>query len=128
MDHAADPILKLWEGDTLQLLPEITLIHCGGHFEGSSMLHWSQGAGSRGLVCSGDTVYVTPDQKSVSFMRSYPNLIPLPAHKVERITKALTPFAFDAIYSVFFESVIPTGAKAAVERSAARYLAIISPR
>jgi hypothetical protein len=123
-----DPILKLWDGDTLKLLPDVTLIHGGGHFEGSSMLHWSQGAGGRGLVCSGDTVFVAPDRKSASFMRSYPNLIPLPAHKVERITAALAPFTFDSIYGVFFESVIATGAKAAVERSAARYLAAIAPR
>ena len=61
-------------------------------------------------------------------MRSYPNLIPLPAHKVGRIATALEPFAFDAIYGVFFESVISTGAKAAIERSAARYLAAIAPR
>lgn len=123
-----DPILKLWEGDTLELLPDVTLIHGGGHFEGSSMLHWSQGAGGRGLVCSGDTVYVAPDRKSVSFMRSYPNFIPLSADKVKRITAALAPFAFDAIYGVFAENVIMGGAKAAVETSAARYLAAIASR
>lgn len=123
-----DTVLKLWDGDTFQLLPDVTLIHGGGHFEGSSMLHWSQGAGGRGLVCSGDTVYVGPDRKSVSFMRSYPNFIPLPAHKVERIVGALAPFEFDAIYGVFAENFIATGAKVAVEKSGARYLAAIASR
>jgi len=123
-----DPILKLWEGDTFPLLPDVTLIHGGGHFEGSSMLHWSHGAGGRGLVCASDTVFVVPDRRHVSFMRSYPNLIPLPAREVERIAAALQPFAFDAIYGVFAENVILSGAKAAVETSAARYLAAIAPR
>jgi hypothetical protein len=61
-------------------------------------------------------------------MRSYPNFIPLSADKVKRITAALAPFAFDAIYGVFAENVIMGGAKAAVETSAARYLAAIASR
>lgn len=122
-----DPALAFWSGETLELLPDVTLIRGGGHFPGASMLHWSQGAGGRGLVCASDTVFVVPDRRHVSFMRSYPNLIPLPARTVERIAGALAPFAFDAIYGVFADSVIAGGAKQALEISAARYVAAITP-
>jgi hypothetical protein len=123
-----DPALKLWEGETLPLMPDVTLIRGGGHFPGASMLHWSKGAGGRGVLCSSDTVFVAADRKSASFMRSYPNLIPLPARKVKAIAAALAPFEFDATYGVFFDSVIETNAKAALEMSVARYVSAIAPQ
>src|SRR5262249_32882970 len=51
--HAADrewvqyphPGITLWEDDTLEILPGLTLIHTGGHFEGSQVLHWAAGCG-----------------------------------------------------------------------------------
>lgn len=114
-----------WLGETLELLPDITLIRCGGHFPGASVLHWSKGAGGRGLICSGDTVTVTPARNHLSFMRSYPNLIPLPAGAIRKIDAALKPFAFDAIYGHYFDRVVTTDAKAAMENSVARYLKAI---
>ena len=47
------------------------------------MLHWAGGADGRGALLSGDIVQVVPDRRYVSFMYSYPNLIPLPAAAVE---------------------------------------------
>ena len=77
-----DEAISLWQGETLEILPGVTLIRCGGHFPGASVLHWAGGAGGRGIVCSGDTLTVTADRKYLSFMRSYPNLIPLPASAI----------------------------------------------
>jgi hypothetical protein len=119
--------LKLWEGETLELLPDVTVIRGGGHFPGSGMLHWAKGAGGRGILCASDTAYVAADRTHVSFMRSYPNLVPLPARNVKAIAAALAPLAFDMMFGNFFESVIRTGAKQAVERSVDRYLAAIAP-
>jgi glyoxylase-like metal-dependent hydrolase (beta-lactamase superfamily II) len=42
-----DPAIKLWEGDTLPLAREITLIRCGGHFAGGTVLHWAAGGAGR---------------------------------------------------------------------------------
>lgn len=123
----SDGNLKLWEGETLELLPDVTVIRGGGHFPGSSMLHWSGGAEGKGVLCSADTAYVATDRKYVTFMRSYPNLLPLPARNVEAIAKALAPYQFDMMFGNFFDSVIASGAKAAVERSVERYLAAIAP-
>jgi len=59
-------------------------------------------------------------------MRSYPNMIPLSAAQVEAIAAALEPFAFDRVYSHFFDRVIPTGAKDMLRRSVARYVGAIN--
>src|SRR6266700_1139106 len=42
----SDPAIKLWEGDTLPIAQGITLIRCGGHFAGGTVLHWA----ARGAV------------------------------------------------------------------------------
>jgi hypothetical protein len=120
-----DPAIKLWEGDTLKLWDGVTLIRCGGHFPGGSVLHWAGGAGGRGTVCSGDILSVTTDRKWLSFMRSYPNFIPLSAKAVERIGESLAPFAFDVIYGHYFDRVIARDGKAVLERSVARYVAAV---
>ena len=36
-----DPTMVFWEGTTYQLISGLTLIHCGGHFAGSTVLHWA---------------------------------------------------------------------------------------
>jgi len=120
-----DPAVKPWDGETLSLLPGVTLIRCGGHFAGGTVLHWADGAGGRGVLCSSDIATVTTDRKFLTFMRSYPNFIPLSAREVEAIAAALAPFAFDTIYGHYFDRVIPTGGKAMLERSVKRYLAAI---
>ena len=55
--------LVLWEQKTLPLSPEVTLVHCGGHFDGSAVLHWAQGADGKGALLTGDTIYVVTDRR-----------------------------------------------------------------
>jgi hypothetical protein len=119
-----DPAIETWEGETRELVAGVTLIRCGGHFDGGTVLHWAQ-AGGRGILCSGDILTVTADRKFVSFMKSYPNLIPLDRRTVERIAAALAPFAYDAIYGHNFDRVIATDAKRIVASSVARYITAI---
>src|SRR5256886_5494439 len=107
-----DPAIKLWEGDALQLARGITLIRCGGHFAGGTVLHWAAGADGRGALLSGDIVQLIPDRNFVSFMRSYPNLIPLSAAAVARLWATPQPFAVHAGYRAFFHrALIPRGGK-----------------
>src|SRR5215472_11085580 len=77
-----DASIKFWDGDALTLGEGVTLLRCGGHFPGGTVLHWAQGGGGRGALLSGDIVQVIPDRKFVTFMRSYPNMIPLSAPAV----------------------------------------------
>lgn len=117
-----DPHIVFWEGETHALPAGLTLIRCGGHFAGGQVLHWPAGAEGRGALLTGDTVYVVADRRYVSFMRSYPNLIPLSAAAVQRIQRALAPFAFDRIYSAWFDRTVPANGQAAVQASAERYI------
>jgi hypothetical protein len=77
------------------------------------------------VLLSGDILQVCQDRRHVSFMYSYPNYIPLPAAAVRRAVAAVEPFAFDWIYGFMFDLVIEHDAKAAVSRSADRYLRAI---
>ena len=123
-----DPAIVFWEGDTTELAPGLTLIRCGGHFPGATALHWAGGAGGKGALLTGDTIHVGEDRRSLSFMYSYPNFIPLGASAVMRIVAAVEPFDFDAIYGGWFGRNVATGAKRALHRSAERYIAAISGR
>jgi hypothetical protein len=113
--------IRHWSGETIEIAPGMTLIRCGGHFTGSAVLHWAQGAGGRGALFTGDTIQVAGDPHWVSFLRSYPNMIPLPASKVAAIAAAVRPYAFDRLYGGWWEKVVMTEAKGVVERSAERY-------
>ncbi len=119
------PAINFWEGDLHPLGTGLTLIRCGGHFPGSTVLHWATGANGRGALLTGDTLQVAADRHHVSFMYSYPNLIPLSAAVVTGIVQAVEPFRYDRIYGGWFDRVIPAEAKAAVSRSLERYVQAI---
>jgi hypothetical protein len=121
-----DPAIELWDGETKKLWDGVTLIRCGGHFPGGTVMHWAKGAGGRGVVCAGDILTVATDRKWLSFMRSYPNFIPLSAREVEHIAAAMAPFTFDVLYGHYFDRVIQKDAKPVLEKSVERYLANIS--
>ncbi|MEO6082687.1 MAG: hydrolase, partial [Umezawaea sp.] len=93
----------------------------GGHFPGSAVAVWSAGAEGRGVLLSGDTIAAVPAEGWVSFQRSYPNKIPLSAAVVARVTAAATRFDFDRLYDNL-HGVVATDARAAVRRSAERYI------
>ena len=120
-----DPCIKHWQGETLALLPDATLIRGGGHFPGGAMLLWAKGAEGRGVLCASDIATVNMDRKSFTFMRSYPNFIPLSAEGARKIGAALAPFAFDRVYGHFFDRVLQTGAKRILQASIERYIAAI---
>jgi glyoxylase-like metal-dependent hydrolase (beta-lactamase superfamily II) len=120
-----DQAIVFWEGETRTLAEGLTLLRCGGHFDGGSVLHWAGGAAGRGALLTGDIIQVVADRKNVSFMYSYPNYIPLPASAIERIVQAVEPFAYDRVYGAFWDTVIDRDGTAVVKRSAERYLKAI---
>jgi hypothetical protein len=118
--------IEFWEGKTLSLWDDLTLINCGGHFEGGTVLHWPAGANGRGALQTGDIIQVVQDRRYVSFMRSYPNVIPLGHAAIQQILDRVEPFAFEHIYGAWWSANVLSDAKAAVKRSAERYLRWIS--
>ncbi|OLT00335.1 hydrolase [Pseudonocardia sp. CNS-004] len=115
-----DPAIRTWSG-TLEVVPGVTLLQLGGHFPGSAVALWGAGAGGKGVLLGGDTIQANPDRTTMTFMRSYPNRIPLSAAVVERITRAVEVLEFDRLYDNFGKTV-DTDARAATRRSADRYI------
>ena len=120
-----DPSIQYWEGDSRIIMDGITLIHCGGHFLGSSVLHWRDGAEGRGVLPTSDTIYIVADTRYATFMYSYPNYIPLPPSKVRRIAASVEPFAYDRVYDSFGH-VMDGDAKSKVKASAERFIRIVT--
>jgi hypothetical protein len=114
------PAIRLWNGK-FEVLPGVTLVQLGGHFPGSAVANWTAGAGEKGVLLGSDTIQTNRDRASVTFMRSYPNRIPLSAGVVERLAEAIEAFSFDRLYDNF-GGTIDTDARAAVRRSADRYI------
>ncbi len=117
-----DGAVELWSGDALTIGTGLTLINGGVHFAGGTVLHWAQGEGGRGALFSGDILQVVLDRRWVSFMYSYPNYIPERPSVVRRALALLEPFDFDAVYGAFWQTVVRADGRAAVRRSADRYL------
>jgi glyoxylase-like metal-dependent hydrolase (beta-lactamase superfamily II) len=113
-----DDAIEFWTGDVRELWGDLTLLRLGGHFAGGQVLHWPGGD----AMLSGDIIQVLPGSRWVSFMYSYPMLIPLPAREIERIVRALEPWEFDRIYGARWGRVVPEEGKDVVRRSAERYV------
>ena len=115
-----DPAIRSWSGRD-ELLPGVTLAQVGGHFQGSAVVHFTAADG-KGVLLSSDTVFVNPDRASVSFMRSYPNHIPLSPSVVARIVAALDAFEYDRLYGNFANAIRGDG-RLIVHRSKERHAA-----
>jgi hypothetical protein len=113
-----DDTIELWDGETREL-GGLTLLRLGGHFAGATVLHRPDGDGT---LLSGDVVQVIPDREWVSFMYSYPNLIPLPAAEVRRMAATLEPYPFERIQGAWWGTTIARDGSAIVQRSAERYI------
>jgi len=114
--------LVMFEADSMEPVPGLTLARIGGHFDGAAVLHWPEGADGRGALLTGDTVTVAHDRRFVSFMWSYPNLIPLDETTVRQIADRVARFRFDRVYGGWWGRVVVGDGAEAVRRSADRYV------
>ncbi|KIO78285.1 beta-lactamase [Pedobacter lusitanus] len=87
--------LVLWDEEQKLIREDITLINCGGHFDGATVLHYKD------ILLVGDVIQICPDLKSVSVMYSYPNYIPLAQKDVLYIQKSLKDFDYNRMYGAF---------------------------
>ncbi|MHB8294087.1 MAG: MBL fold metallo-hydrolase [Acidimicrobiales bacterium] len=109
-------------------MPGLTLTRIGGHFDGAAVLHWPAGSASRGALLTGDTITVAQDREWVSFMWSYPNLVPLDESTVLDIARRVEAFGYDRVYGGWWGRVVLAGGREAIRRSADRYVARIRGR
>ncbi|KAM0751117.1 hypothetical protein T439DRAFT_325270 [Meredithblackwellia eburnea MCA 4105] len=95
---SVDEVVEWWSGSTLKLGKHVTMVLCGGHFPGSCVTHVQREGGS--LLATADTIMIglSSHRRSVSFMYSYPNFIPLAPPAVQEIWNAVRPYEFaDAV-------------------------------
>ncbi|RST72731.1 MBL fold metallo-hydrolase [Siminovitchia acidinfaciens] len=116
--------IVFWKGDQYKLAEGLVLHRLGGHFKGGAVLHWPYGNSGKGILLSGDIIQVVADTNWVSFMYSYPNLIPLPASKVKDIAERVKELHFDRLYNAF-QKVVKENAGEAVQNSAIRYVSAL---
>lgn len=110
--------VRLWREDT-EVVPGVTATQPGGHFPGAVAVH-AVGADGQGILLAGDTIFPTPDGW-VTFLRSYPNRIPLSGPVVRRVAAHVTDrFSFERLYNNF-EHAVRARADEIVLRSAERY-------
>ncbi len=115
------PFLRFWEGHSFSLTANLDLVHLPGHFDGSAGLHWKTGPRPGGSLYPGDAIQIVMDRRFVSFMRSYPNLIPLGPKAVRRLEEHVSPLVFSDLYGSFAGREMIGDAKERVEASFARY-------
>ncbi|KAA0693697.1 MBL fold metallo-hydrolase [Neorhizobium sp. P12A] len=128
--HSADrewiarssPWIRHWDGETLALNPFVNLIRAGGHFPGGTVLHWNDAEDGKGVLLVGDILQVTPGAHQVSFMWSYPNMLPLSAAEVRAVARNVSSWSFERIYGAFVGQNIQEGADEIVARSARQYI------
>jgi hypothetical protein len=118
-----DDRIELWSGERRAIDDDLELIRLGGHFAGGTVCLWRSGAEGRGALLAGDIVQVIPDRDWVSFMWSYPNLIPLPAREIARMRTAIETLEFDCIHGAWWGRIVDGDAKGKTLRSADRYIA-----
>lgn len=111
--------LVTWSGTHMDLNGGAKLICAGGHFEGSSVMIVHRANGD--LMFSGDTVFPNPDRKSVSFMRSFPNRLPLGPSKLSGIENAMQGIDFEKIYGPFPDVEILENARQVFDFSVQRH-------
>jgi len=115
----SSPAIQFWQGETLPLNEEVDIVRLGGHFAGGSVLHWKANGG---VVLAGDIIQVAPGKDAVSFMWSYPNMLPLSAVTVSEMLRRCAALAFSRLYGAFEGQDVTQQAKEVVMRSGACYL------
>jgi hypothetical protein len=128
--HAADKAwvqrrsrnIEFWRGDSFSLGGGVTLVRTGGHFPGSTALHWE----SRGALFVGDSPQVATNRRGVSFMYSYPNYIPMRSSDVRAMHERLASFEYEDVFGYSLGRNIIGRGRAAVNDSFDRFFAAVA--
>lgn len=117
--------IRYWSGDRFSLGEDLTLLRVGGHYRGSTVLHWAKACGGKGALFPGDSIRVANDRDWLCFMYSYVNFIPLSPARVQAIGEILEPYPFERLYGYWFDHNVMSGAKEKLRQSIDRYCRFI---
>lgn len=99
-----------WVHNVASLEDGVTMIQCGGHFPGSSVLHWDRSLEPEfesdkhcrtGIILCSDTAMIQPTQQGFTFQWSVPNMIPLNPHEMKGIADRLRDVPFEQATSTW---------------------------
>jgi hypothetical protein len=121
---SAEDLVRTWS-DEVPLADGVTLIQCGGHFPGSAVLHWAQGAEGLGVLLTGDTINISPGEDRVAFLYSAPNRLPLPERGVHGVVEAVQPYSYDRMYAHWWAPAIRRDAQRILKESTDHYLKFV---
>lgn len=111
---------RLWDGNSIQLWDGINIVHIGGHFAGSCVLHVPE-LTTKGAMLCGDTFNIGRSRQHIAIMYSYPNIILLPRDEFAKAYKKASDIDFDTIYGAFENQDIEGNAMEIFETSMQRY-------
>ncbi|MCU1536064.1 MAG: hypothetical protein JWP82_415 [Humibacillus sp.] len=115
------PLVELY--DEHRVVTDGLVLHrVGGHFRGQAVVEWRAGADGAGALLASDAAVVNPNGRSMTFMRSYPNGIPLSGNVVQRLAGQMEGLHFDRLYDNVGRVTL-SDAKGVLRRSADRYAA-----
>jgi hypothetical protein len=94
--------VRFWEGDSLPLWDDISIVHTGGHFPGSCMLS-VKGLSPGGTMLCGDSLYIARSRRHTAVMFSYPNQIILPKPFFHEFYNKVINLKFDTLHGASFD-------------------------
>ena len=118
------PAIELYD-DEAEPLPGVRVRQVGGHFPGSSVALWRAPSDSALVMLGSDSVSPVARAGWVTFMRSFPNFLPLSARAVRMIAERVADLEVERIYGSFGQRLMHGGSRAIAE-SADRYAAWVS--
>ncbi|KAJ3498327.1 hypothetical protein NLG97_g1209 [Lecanicillium saksenae] len=97
-------------GLTEEILPGVNIVKLGGHFPGSSALHWNDnlfvgdsiGISQSGLIRS----HHNARHQVFFFHYAFPNFIPLGPTAMLEMWKRLEPWRFTSLFSLFYRTTV----------------------
>ncbi|KAM0306226.1 hypothetical protein ACHAPM_000787 [Fusarium culmorum] len=89
-----------FDGETQDILPGVTMVKLGGHFPGSSVLHWNNN------ISGLNRAHHNENHQIFLFHYAFPNFIPLGPTAMRLMWKRLRPWDFTSVYSLFFTTTV----------------------
>ncbi len=117
--------IHFFSEEKLKLSEGIEIVNTGGHFPGSTVLHYTTEKRPATLF-GGDTLYLSLHKKHFSAMYSYPNNIALDRKELFSCFEKLKALNFDVFFGAFSWQNLYEGAGKIFEKSLERYRQIYS--
>ena len=112
--------IEPWKGYNLKVL-DFELINVGGHFPGGSILKIPEFS-KKGVVLTGDTLYISRSKRHIAVMHSFPNFILLSKQEFLSVFEKTRYLEFDTMYGAFDGQDLIGNAREVFDSSMTRYL------